>query len=50
MTNSTVSFNDASASGTIAIVDHGPRLDLKGEWSDFRWPLTGRDPAVRSAA
>jgi translocation and assembly module TamB len=40
----------AAASGTIAIVDHGPRLALKGEWSDFRWPLTGRDPAVRSAA
>ena len=40
----------ATASGTIAIIDHGPRLDLKGEWSDFRWPLTGRDPAVRSAA
>ncbi len=40
----------ARASGTIAILDNGPRLDLKGEWSDFRWPLTGRDPAVRSAA
>jgi len=40
----------ASASGSIAIVDHGPRLELKGEWSDFRWPLVGRDAAVRSAA
>ncbi len=40
----------ATASGTIAIVDNGPRLDLKGDWSDFRWPLTGRSPAVRSAA
>ena len=40
----------ASAAGTIAIVENGPRLDLQGEWSDFRWPLTGRDPAVRSAA
>jgi len=40
----------ATAAGTIAIVEHGPRLDLKGEWSDFRWPLTGRDPAVRSPA
>jgi translocation and assembly module TamB len=40
----------ASGSGTIAIVDHGPRLDLKGDWSDFRWPLVGRDPAVRSAS
>ncbi|MBV8307675.1 MAG: translocation/assembly module TamB domain-containing protein, partial [Gammaproteobacteria bacterium] len=39
-----------SASGTIAIVENGPRLDLKGEWTDFRWPLGGREPAVRSAA
>jgi translocation and assembly module TamB len=40
----------ASASGTIAIVDHGPRLDLRGEWSDFRWPLVGRNIAVSSAS
>jgi translocation and assembly module TamB len=40
----------ASAAGTIGIVDHGPRLDLKGEWSDFRWPLAGRQVAVRSPA
>jgi len=40
----------ASGAGTIAIVDHGPRLELSGTWTDFRWPLTGRDPAVRSAA
>ena len=40
----------ATAAGTIAIVEHGPRLDLKGEWSDFRWPLAGRDPVVRSPA
>ena len=39
----------ATATGTLAIVDHGPRLDLKGSWSEFRWPLAGRDPAVRSA-
>ncbi|HEV3182678.1 MAG TPA: translocation/assembly module TamB domain-containing protein [Steroidobacteraceae bacterium] len=38
------------ASGTIGIVDHGPRLDLNGEWSDFRWPLAGRDVALRSPA
>ena len=38
----------ATAAGTIAIVEHGPRLDLQGECSDFRWPLTGRDPAVRN--
>ncbi|MBV8876868.1 MAG: hypothetical protein JO158_04105, partial [Gammaproteobacteria bacterium] len=40
----------ASATGTIAMIENGPRLDLKGDWSDFRWPLTGRSPAVRSAA
>ena len=40
----------ASGEGTIGIVDHGPQLDLKGEWSDFRWPLVGREAAVRSAA
>ena len=40
----------ATGAGTIAIVDNGPRLDLKGEWKDFRWPLIGRDAAVRSPA
>jgi translocation and assembly module TamB len=40
----------ASASGTIAIIEHGPRLDLSGRWEQFRWPLVGRDVPVRSAA
>jgi translocation and assembly module TamB len=40
----------AQASGTIAIVDNGPRLDLKGSWNEFRWPLVGREPGVRSAS
>jgi len=40
----------ASGSGTIGIVEHGPRLDLRGECSDFRWPLVGRNPAVRGVA
>ena len=40
----------ASAAGTIAIVDGGPRLDLKGSWNEFRWPLIGRDVVVRSDA
>ena len=31
----------ATGSGTIGIVAHGPRLDLKGTWQDFRWPLVG---------
>ncbi|HEY1491024.1 MAG TPA: translocation/assembly module TamB domain-containing protein, partial [Steroidobacteraceae bacterium] len=40
----------ATGAGTIAIVDNGPRLDLSGRWEQFRWPLVGRDPPVRSAA
>ena len=40
----------ATASGTIAIIDNGPKLDLSGRWEEFRWPLVGREPAVRSAA
>ena len=38
-----------TGAGTIGIVDNGPRLDLKGEWREFRWPLVGTDVAVRSA-
>lgn len=40
----------AQGSGSFTIVAGGPRLDLKGSWENFRWPLTGKDPAVRSAA
>jgi translocation and assembly module TamB len=40
----------ATGSGTIAIVDKGPRLELAGSWDYFRWPLVGRDVAVKSAA
>ena len=40
----------ATGAGTIAIVDNGPRLDLSGRWEQFRWPLIGREPPVRSAA
>lgn len=36
--------------GSIGIVSNGPRLNLHGSWRDFRWPLVGRDIAVRSAA
>jgi translocation and assembly module TamB len=38
-----------TGAGTIGIVDNGPRLDLKGSWREFRWPLVGTDIAVRSA-
>ena len=39
-----------TASGEIGVVPHGPRLALQGNWRDFRWPLIGNAPAVRSAA
>jgi len=35
--------------GTIAVADNGPRLDLHGDWYNFRWPLVGKDVGVRSA-
>jgi translocation and assembly module TamB len=40
----------ASGSGTFTIVPNGPKLDLTGQWQDFRWPLNAREPAVKSAA
>jgi translocation and assembly module TamB len=40
----------AIAAGTIGIVPGGPRLDLKGSWSNFRWPLAGRNVPFRSSA
>ena len=40
----------AVGSGTFTIVPNGPWLDLTGQWDNFRWPLTARDPAVRSAS
>src|SRR6185437_11703680 len=36
------------ASGTIGIVPAGPRLDLRGTWRNFRWPLAGRNVPFRS--
>jgi translocation and assembly module TamB len=38
----------ASGAGTIGI--DGPRLELSGEVSNFRWPLVGRDPALSAAS
>jgi translocation and assembly module TamB len=34
--------------GRIGIASHGPRLELSGAWSAFRWPLIGKAAAVRS--
>ena len=40
----------STASGTIGIVAGGPRLDLKGSWRNFRWPLAGANVPFRSSA
>jgi translocation and assembly module TamB len=40
----------ATGSGTFGVVPHGPRLDLKGTWQNFRWPLVGKDVVFRSAS
>ena len=39
------------ASGTIGVssVPGGPRLDLRGSWRNFRWPLVGRSVPFRSS-
>jgi len=39
----------AEGEGTIEVVKDGPRLDLRGNWRDFRWPLIGKDLPVHSA-
>ena len=31
-----------SSGGTIEVIKNGPRLDLRGTWHDFRWPLIGK--------
>ncbi|HVW70974.1 MAG TPA: translocation/assembly module TamB domain-containing protein [Steroidobacteraceae bacterium] len=36
----------ATGSGTFEVVKGGPRLDLQGDWKDFRWPLVGKDKDV----
>jgi len=40
----------AQGSGTFEIVANGPKLDVTGSWEDFRWPLTAREPALKSAS
>jgi translocation and assembly module TamB len=40
----------ASGAGTIEFAGGRPRLDLKGSWQDFRWPLAGHEPALVSPA
>ena len=53
--SSTIAHHASKASvtthGTIDIVTgHRPLLALAGDWRDFRWPLRGAAPPVRSAA
>ncbi len=36
------------ASGSIGIETEGPRLDLRGDWQRFRWPLAAPDANVHS--
>jgi translocation and assembly module TamB len=36
------------AAGTAAIAHGGPRLDLRGSWSHFRWPLAVNDAPFHS--
>ena len=38
-----------STAGTVRFAEHAPVLDLKGNWTKFRWPLTG-DAFVESAS
>jgi translocation and assembly module TamB len=37
-----------SGSGEVGVVPGGPRLDLHGQWSAFRWPLASTSAAVHS--
>ena len=39
-----------SAQGRVGIVPHGPRLELQGQWTRFRWPLAGPRSDVTSAS
>ena len=39
-----------TGTGTIGIVPDGPELKLYGKWRDVRWPLVGKDIAVKSQA
>ncbi|HYK26110.1 MAG TPA: hypothetical protein VEV18_07615, partial [Steroidobacteraceae bacterium] len=39
-----------SAQGRIGIVPHGPRLELEGQWTRFRWPLDGPLTEATSAS
>jgi translocation and assembly module TamB len=40
----------AAAGGTIEVVRNGPRLDLRGNWHDLRWPLIGKEVPFHSSS
>jgi len=39
----------AKVHGQVELVEGGPRLELSGDWSRFRWPLATKEPAFNSA-
>jgi len=39
----------ADAQGSVTLAAGGPRLDLRGEWTQFRWPLASADAPIHSA-
>ncbi|HEX4377131.1 MAG TPA: translocation/assembly module TamB domain-containing protein [Steroidobacteraceae bacterium] len=43
-----VSGTVATASGEVAFVSGGPRLDLHGSWTHFRWPMNANDAPFHS--
>ncbi len=38
----------ADAQGSVTVMAGGPRLDLRGEWTQFRWPLAASDAPIHS--
>jgi len=38
----------ADAQGSVTVIAGGPRLDLHGEWAQFRWPLAAADAPIHS--
>jgi translocation and assembly module TamB len=36
--------------GTLEVVKNGPRMDLRGNWRDFQWPLVGKSIPFHSAS
>jgi translocation and assembly module TamB len=39
-----------NAGGTIEVIPKGPRLNLRGNWHDFQWPLVGKTVPFHSAS